>query len=45
MTKFNKEINTKISVFMNGERGFELIKFLKKKKNQYLQNFSFEKIS
>ena len=32
MNNFNKEIHFKISLFMNGERGFELIKFFKNKK-------------
>lgn len=32
MNNFNKETELKISLFMNGERGYELIKFFKKKK-------------
>ena len=33
MNNFNKEIQFKISLFINGDRGYELTKFLKKKKN------------
>ena len=31
MNNFNKEIQFKISLFINGNRGYELTKFLKKK--------------
>ena len=32
MNNFNKEIQFKISLFINGDRGYELTKFFKKKK-------------
>ena len=44
MNNFNKEIQFKISLFINGERGHELIKFLVKKKIIFEnpENFGFK---
>jgi len=40
MNNFNKEIQFKISLFINGDRGYELTKFFKKKKLKLIKFFS-----
>lgn len=42
MNNFNKEIPFKISLFINGDRGYELTKFLRKKKLKLKKFFSLK---